>query len=82
MSTVLIDALTAAKLSEPNATVEVRTEDGKLVGVFTPRREATAEDYAWARQQFTAEEIEASRKSGPGRPLADIMTDLRKRADT
>jgi hypothetical protein len=79
MSTVLVDAATAAKLSEPNARVEVRTEDGKLIGVFMPRREATPEDYEWARQQFTEEEIEKSRKSGPGRPLADILADLRQK---
>jgi len=79
MSTVLIDASTAAKLSAPQATVEVRTEDGKLVGVFTPRREATEADYEWALSQITEEEIEASRKSGPGRPLADILADLRSR---
>lgn len=77
MSTVLVDATTAVKLSEANARVEVRTENGKLIGVFTPRREATPEDYAWAHQQFTEEEIEASRKSGPGRPLAEILADLR-----
>ena len=32
-----------------------------------------------ARQQFTEEEIEAARKSGPGRPLADILADLRRK---
>jgi hypothetical protein len=80
MSTVLIDAATAAKLTEPCTRVEVRTEDGKLVGLFTPQREATPEDYEWARQQFTPEEIEAARNSGPGRPLAEIMGELRQRA--
>ena len=79
MITVLIDATTAVRLSEPKTTVDVRTEDGKLIGVFTPRREATPEDYEWARQQFTPEEIERARNSGPGRPLVDIMADLRKR---
>lgn len=79
MSSVLVDASTAAKLSEPKTKVEVRTEDGKLIGVFTPRREATPEDYEWARKQFTEEEIEAARKSGPGRPLADILADLRRK---
>jgi hypothetical protein len=79
MSTVFIDATTAAKLGEPNTTVEVRTEDGKLVGVFSPRREATPEDYEWAMQAFTAEEIEESKRSGPGRPFAEIIAELRQR---
>jgi hypothetical protein len=54
-------------------------EDGNILGYYTPRREATEEDYAWARKEFSAEEIEAARKSGPGRPLADILADLRER---
>jgi hypothetical protein len=79
MSTVLIDGATAEKLSEPKTTVEVRTEDGKLVGVFTPRREATEEDYEWAMQHFTAEQMRASLNSGPGRPFAEIIADLRSK---
>jgi hypothetical protein len=79
MSTVLVDAATAAKLTAPKTQVEVRTEDGTLVGVFMPRREATEADYEWAMKEITTEEIEASLKSGPGRPLADILADLRKR---
>jgi hypothetical protein len=76
MSTVLIDAATAAKLSEPKTTVELRTEDGKLVGVFTPRREATPEDYEWARQQFTVEEIEAARREDGGFTTAEVLAYL------
>jgi hypothetical protein len=79
MSTVTVDAATAAALSRPQGKVEIRTSDGKLIGVFTPRREATPEDYKWARQQFTQEEIDAARKAGPGRPLADVLADLRRK---
>jgi hypothetical protein len=79
MSTVTVDSATAAALSGPKGKVEIRTVDGKLIGVFTPRREATAEDYDWARQEFTQEEIDAARKAGPGRPLADILADLRRK---
>lgn len=79
MSTVLIDAATAAKLSEPNATVEVRTEDGKLIGVFSPRREATEEDYEWAMEQVSAEQMEASLQSGPGRPFSEVISELRRK---
>jgi hypothetical protein len=76
MSIVQIDAATAAKLSESKTTVEVRTEDGKLVGVFTPRREATEEDYEWAMKNVSAEEIEASLQSGPCRPASEIIPEL------
>lgn len=77
MSTVVVDSATAAKFEEQIGEVEVRTPDGRLVGLFTRIREGTPEDYAWARAQFTDEEIEEARRSGPGRPLADILADLR-----
>jgi hypothetical protein len=76
MSTVVIDSITAAKFEEQSGEVEVRTPDGRLVGLFTPIREGTPEDYAWARTQFTDEEIQEARESGPGRPLAEILADL------
>ena len=79
MSTVLVDAVTAAKLSEPKARVEVRTEDGRLIGVFTPQREATDEDYEWALREVTTEEIEKSLASGPGRPFAEAIAELRRK---
>jgi hypothetical protein len=79
MSTVLIDSATAARLTGAQTTVEVRTEDGKLVGTFTPRREATEADYEWAMREVTEEEIEASLRSGPGRPFADVIADLRRK---
>lgn len=78
MSTILIDASTAAKLKEPQTTVELRTEDGKLVGIFTPMREATPEDYEWARQQITKEEIERARSEPGGFTTAEVLEYLRK----
>ncbi|HEX5106714.1 MAG TPA: hypothetical protein VFV87_22995 [Pirellulaceae bacterium] len=78
MSTVLIDASTAAKLKQPQTTVEVRTEDGQLVGMFTPMREATPEDYEWARQQFTREEIAKARAETGGYTTAEVLEHLRK----
>jgi len=82
MTTVTVDAATAAKLREPNARVEVRTEDGKLIGDFLPRREATQEDYDWAFREVTTEEIERSRASGPGRPFSEVIAELRRKYGT
>jgi hypothetical protein len=79
MSTVKIDASTAAKLTEQKTTVEVRTEDGTLVGDFTPRREATDADYEWAMNHFTAEDAERSLNSGPGRPFREVIDELRRK---
>ena len=59
--------------------VRVCDESGNVLGYYTPRREATEEDYEWAMQNVTTEELEASLKSGPGRPLAEIIADLRSK---
>jgi len=78
MSTVIVDAATAAQLDKQSGEVEVRISDGRLVGLFTPLREATLEDYEWARQQFTVEEIEAARKEPGGFTTAPVLEHLRQ----
>ena len=64
------------QVSEP---VSVLDEQGNVLGYYTPMREATKEDYEWTRRQFSPDEIEAARRSGPARPLADILADLKRR---
>jgi hypothetical protein len=76
MSTVVIDSETAAKLEEQSGEVEVRTSDGRLVGLFTPLRDGMPEDYEWARQHFTKEEIEAARNEQGGYTTAEVLTYL------
>jgi hypothetical protein len=49
------------QVSEP---VSVRDEQGNVLGFFTPMRQATKEDYEWAKKQFTAEELQRSLSSG------------------
>jgi hypothetical protein len=78
MSVILIDATTADKFKQAKTTVEIRTEEGKLVGTFTPRREATPEDYEWARQQFTADEIAKARSEPGGYTTIEVLEHLRK----
>jgi hypothetical protein len=82
MTTVTVDAATAAKLREPNSRVEVRTEDGKLVGEFVPRRDATQADYERAFREVTTEDIERSLASGPSRPFSETIAELRRKYGT
>ena len=77
MSTVVIDAATAAKLQEQTSEAEIRTADGTLVGVFYPILEGTPEDYAWAKSQFTDEEIEAARQEPGGYTTDEVLRHLR-----
>ena len=54
-------------------------EQGNILGYYTPAREATAEDYAWALENVTTQELEYSKSTGEGRPLGEIIADLRRR---
>lgn len=58
------------------APARVCDENGKILGYYTPRREATDEDYDWLMNHVTKEEIEASLQSGPGRPASEIIPEL------
>jgi hypothetical protein len=60
--------------SEPS---RVCDETGAVLGYYTPLREGTDEDYEWAMKQVTPELIEAAEKSGRGRPLAEVLAELR-----
>jgi hypothetical protein len=61
------------------APTRVCDESGTLLGYYTPLRQATEDDYQWAMEQFTPEMMEASLRSGPGRPFEEIIADLRRR---
>jgi hypothetical protein len=60
-------------------TSRICDEDGNVLGYYTPRREATEEDYQWALENITKEEIEKSLASGPGRPLREIIEELHRK---
>jgi hypothetical protein len=78
MSSITIpDSLKSTFVSA--APSRVCDEQGNVLGYYTPRRQATEEDYAWALQSITKEEIEASLASGPGRPFAEIIADLHRK---
>lgn len=56
--------------------VRVCDEEGNILGYYSPRREATEEDYKWVMENVTTEELEASLASGPGRPASEIIPEL------
>jgi hypothetical protein len=63
-----------------NERTPICDESGNILGYYTPtipRRTATDEDYEWAFKNITAEQIQASLASGPGRPLSDTLAELR-----
>ena len=73
MSRVTLDRDTLAKLMAENGPVEVCDPSGMVVGRFAPQ----ASD---KEPRISEEELARREAAGGGRTLAEIMTDLRKRA--
>jgi hypothetical protein len=61
------------QVSEP---VSVQDEQGNVLGFYTPMRQATKEDYEWARKQFTPDEIEAARREPGGFTTQEVLEHL------
>ena len=79
MGKVILDAETRAKLNGLDEQLELYDENGKLLGYYLPPKVYTALTMP-VDPPFTEEEIEkAFNQTGPGRPLADILADLRRR---
>ena len=56
----------------------VRDEQGNILGYYAPAGEATDADYDWLLEDVSEAEIEYSLRSGPGRPLSEIIAELRR----
>jgi hypothetical protein len=78
MTRLLVDAELRSKLCDSRQTVELYDEAGKLLGYFYPA--ADPADYARAIPRVSDEELRRRVRQGGGRPLADILADLEKRA--
>ena len=71
-----IDEATVAKLGSLDKRLEICDETGRLLGYFTP---ATDPDlYDGVDSPLSKEELIRRSHEGGGRPLADILADLKK----
>jgi hypothetical protein len=73
MSYIQLDDATAELLRHAGCTVELRDPEGNFLGRFIPRERGP-------EPTISAAEIERRLREGGGRPLADILRDLEKRA--
>lgn len=72
MGKVILDAATRAKLNGLTEKAALYDESGELLGYYLPPDPPAG--------PFTEAELAvAFAQAGPGRPLADILADLRKR---
>ncbi len=78
MSTLVLDRATIDKFRAVVGNAEIRDEQGTLVGFFSPA--ATPETVDQYECPVSEEELLRRSREGGGRPLADILRDLRKRS--
>jgi len=76
MTTVVLDPITIDKLVVTMTGVEVSDETGNIVGLFLPK--IRPEDVDQYESPLSEAELQLRARDKSGRPLADILTDLRK----
>jgi len=79
MTKVTVDSETLAKLYGLSDVLELCDESGQTLGFFRPVGAEPGIRLA-DRSPFSAEQIEVFRQQRTGRPLAEILSDLEKRA--
>jgi hypothetical protein len=78
MSTLVFDQPVIERLKAVVVNAEIRDERGDLIGYFQPA--VTPETVERYECPFSDEELLAIEREGRGRPLADILSDLRNRS--
>jgi hypothetical protein len=80
MAKVILDAATRAKLNGTDKQLELYDEQGNLLGYFVPVDAHLHSVDLPGPDPFSDKEIaEVLKQPDPGRPLADILRDLRNR---
>ncbi len=80
MTRVTLDKAMRANLHNLAEMLEVCDESGQVLGYFAPLVEQDGSLYEGAEIPVTDEEVQELLKQPPGRPLAEILADLEKRA--
>ncbi|MDZ4689390.1 MAG: hypothetical protein SH850_30305 [Planctomycetaceae bacterium] len=80
MSQVQVEKPLANILRETPHGTELVDAEGRVIGYFTPSSVSLRELYDWAWAEFDQRDFDSAVAEGGGRPLADILRDLRKPA--
>lgn len=75
MTKLTVDSQTRAKLNNLEELIELCDESGRTLGYFHPTRSPNGGSAN--SSPFSDEEIEQRRKQPPGRPLAEIVKELK-----
>ena len=76
MNKILVDPSLRSRLDNLDSRLEFCDESGKTLGYFVPASEQERLLYAWARAEFTDEEIERARGESGGLTIAEVLADL------
>lgn len=81
MNSITVNSATGAMLEQVEQPVEIRDENGRLLGHFSPATRNGKTDHAeYYVPDFTEEQLKEWESAPRGRPLKDILADLEKRA--
>jgi hypothetical protein len=78
MIKITVDDSLRTRLSDFEKRIELCDETGRTVGFFVPASEEQRLLYAWAKDQFTDEEIEAARREPGGLSIEEVLAGLRE----
>ncbi len=76
MNRIIVDPSLLSKLDNLDSRLEFCDESGKTLGYFVPASEQQRLLYAWARAEFSDEEIEHARAEHGGLTVAEVLADL------
>jgi hypothetical protein len=76
MSSLILEQSSIERLKAVDTGVEVRDSQGKLIGFFVPA--ITADEVDQYECHLSEEELQRRARDAGGRPLSEIMADLRK----
>jgi hypothetical protein len=80
MSQVQVETSLADMLRKQPSGTELVDAEGRVIGYFMPSSLSLRELYDQAWDQFDQRDFDAALAEGGGRPLAEILRDLRKPA--
>ena len=76
MTQMTLEPNLRSRLGQANSEVELRDEQGQVVGYFVPPPLHRELILAWSRTHVSDDELDRARREPVGRPLAEIFTDL------
>ncbi len=79
MNRVILDQSVRSKLGNLDSRLELCSESGETLGFFVPACDQQRLLYAWARGEFSDEEIESARQERGGFAIGEVLAALSAR---